>query len=128
MPKYTVLRPIAIGGRIDAGSVVELDEATANNYPEGFLQPVAEETVSPAASTDGGDASSQTGSDGQGSSTGSTGDQVKTDDGQGQQDGGSQTGTGDQTTGDQSGQDNSQGSSDASSQTGSDAGSSSQGQ
>jgi hypothetical protein len=41
MKTFRTLRPIAIGGRVEAGELVQLDEEQARAYPPGFIQEVA---------------------------------------------------------------------------------------
>jgi hypothetical protein len=43
--KYRTLRPLAIGGRVEAGETIVLDEEAAAAYAPGFI----EEIVEPAA-------------------------------------------------------------------------------
>lgn len=49
MGLYKTLRPIALGGRLEAGSEIEMSEKHAANYPEGFLLKIgeSEKTESP---------------------------------------------------------------------------------
>ncbi len=75
---YLVLRPIALGARVEAGTQVQLTKAEANNYPPDFLKEikpeVKAEVVAPA---DSGDADSLTEKT-ESSSTGNAGDQPQT--------------------------------------------------
>lgn len=51
MPKYKVLKPIGLGVRVEAGSVVELDEEQAKNIGVGeYLEPL-ETSVAPEKTT-----------------------------------------------------------------------------
>lgn len=69
---YLVLRPIGMGGRVEAGNTVKLTKSEANNYPPEYLKLIDE--VKP----DGGDAGSQTGDADKGLDTGNASDQPKT--------------------------------------------------
>ena len=40
--KYRVLRPIAIGGRVEAGEIIVLDEEAATAYAPGFIEEIVE--------------------------------------------------------------------------------------
>ena len=54
LKEYTVLRPIAYGGRVEAGSTVKFDDETAATFAPGFLQlkePVAEAVAAPVTAS-----------------------------------------------------------------------------
>lgn len=47
--KYRTLRPIAIGGRVEAGETIVLDDEAAAAYAPGFIEEIVEPGVEPAA-------------------------------------------------------------------------------